>query len=188
MSLDIKETDCHEISKVEKIDQLDETKRTEKIKEHGDDLEKNQEIKPMETNLTTDEKKELKEVTGWSNEIVDNIKSPEEAEIYKNASLEEAKIDGRECLIKTDIDLTKIDERGRTNSERMEKGLAPLDKNGDPIELHHIGQKMDSPLAELEWQEHRGKGNDAVLHDKTKETEIDRADFDKERSAHWENR
>lgn len=37
-----------------------------------------------------------------------------------------------------------------------------------------------SPLAELTTQEHRGKGNDTILHDKQKETEIDRGEFAKE--------
>ena len=52
-------------------------------------------------------------------------------------------------MVKNDIDLTKEDDFGRTNLERMKQGLAPLDKDGNPIELHHVGQKMDSPLAEL---------------------------------------
>ena len=49
--------------------------------------------------------------------------------------------------------------------ERMKNGLSPLTKKGDTVELHHIGQKQDSPLAELATQEHRGKGNYAILHD-----------------------
>jgi hypothetical protein len=31
----------------------------------------------------------------------------------------------------------------------MEQGLAPIAQNGETIQLHHIGQKPDSPLAEL---------------------------------------
>ena len=37
-------------------------------------------------------------------------------------------------------------------------------------------------------QEHRGKGNDTILHDKQKESEIDRIAFSKERENHWEAR
>ena len=70
----------------------------------------------------------------------------------------------------------------------MEQGLPPLNKDGEPIELHHIGQKANGPLAELTQDEHRGKGNDGILHDKNKETEIDREEFRKERNVHWKER
>ena len=138
--------------------------------------------------LSDDEKQRIKEETGWSDEIIDAISSMEEYEIYKKADLEEKEINGKKCLVRKDIDLEQKDSMGRTNSERMEKGLPPLDKNGRPIELHHIGQKSDSPLAELTTSEHRGKGNDTVLHDKKKESEIDRDKFAEERSEHWKNR
>ena len=138
--------------------------------------------------LSDDEKQRIKEETGWSDEIIDAISSMEEYEIYKKADLEEKEINGKKCLVRKDIDLEQKDSMGRTNSERMEKGLPPLDKNGRPIELHHIGQKPNSPLAELTTSEHRGKGNDTVLHDKKKESEIDREKFAEERSEHWKNR
>lgn len=138
--------------------------------------------------LSDEDKAEICEETGWSKETVDMMKSREEAEIYKNADLQETEIDGRKCLIRSDIDMEQKDEFGRTNKERMENGNPPLTKNGETVELHHIGQKQDSPLAELTTQEHRGKGNDTVLHDKQKESEIDRSEFAKERKQHWESR
>jgi hypothetical protein len=100
----------------------------------------------------------------------------------------EAKVNDKPCLIRNDLNLKQKDEFGRTNKERMEQGLAPLDKDGRPYELHHIGQKQDSPLAELTMEQHRGKGNDSILHDKTKGTEIDRIAFQEEKSEHWETR
>lgn len=153
--------------------------------EHGesDDSPEN-----VEYGLTVAEKEKLKEETGWSDEIVDSTRSVEEAEIYKNADLKEEDINGKKCLIRSDIDMEQKDEFGRTNKERMENGNAPLTDSGETIELHHIGQKQDSPLAELTTQEHRGKGNDTILHDKQKETEIDRGEFAKERKQHWESR
>lgn len=152
--------------------------------EHGenDDSPEN-----VEEGLTEAEKEKLKEETGWSDEIVDSTRSVEEAEIYKNADLKED-INGKKCLIRNDIDMEQKDEFGRTNKERMENGNAPLIESGETVELHHIGQKQDSPLAELTTQEHRGKGNDTILHDKQKETEIDRGEFAKERKQHWESR
>lgn len=138
--------------------------------------------------LTDEEKAKIKEETGWSDEIIDAIGSMEEYEIYKDAGLQEAEIGGKKCLIRNDIDWNQKDAMGRTNKERAEQGLSPINKDGKVIELHHIGQHADSPLAELTPEEHRGKGNDTILHDKTKESEIDRQAFAGERSTHWEAR
>ena len=139
--------------------------------------------------LTDEEKQKIKEETGWSDGIVDYIRSMKEYEIYKNAGLEEREINGKKCLPRSDIDLDQKDEKGRTNKERMEKGKPPLDKNGESIELHHIGQKSDSPFAELTKSEHIKNGNDTILHDKNKESEIDRLiQFKKEKSDHWKAR
>ena len=136
------------------------------------------------------ETKERLETKNWPDSILENIGSEAEAEIYENANIEPDQINGKDSLVKTDIDYSKEDDFGRTNLERMEAGLAPLDSEGKPIELHHIGQKQDSPLAELTRDEHRGKetGNDNVLHDKLKESEINRGDFDRERQEHWKSR
>ena len=135
--------------------------------------------------LTDEEKTKIKEETRWYDEIIDAIGSWKEYEIYKNASLVEAEIDGKKCLIRNDIDWNQKDEMGRTNKERAEQGLSPINKDRKVIELHHIGQHSNSPLAELTQEEHRGKGNDTILHDKTKETEINRQEFARERSNHW---
>ena len=138
--------------------------------------------------LSKTTKLELKKDTNWSNSIIDNIRSSDEADIYKKANLECKNINGKDCLVRQDIDITRKDEFGRTNLERMQKGLAPLDKNGCPIDLHHIGQKSDSPLAELTIEEHRLGNNDLTLHDKTKETQIDRSKFRIEKENHWKSR
>lgn len=138
--------------------------------------------------LSEEEKEQIRKETGWSDEIIDAIGSMEEYEIYKNAGLVEAEIDGKKCLIRNDIDWNQKDAKGRTNRERASQGLPPYNKDGKTIELHHIGQHADSPLAELTPEEHRGKGNDSILHDKTKASEIDRQAFARERNEHWEAR
>ncbi|WP_339246347.1 HNH/ENDO VII family nuclease [Paenibacillus sp. FSL R10-2796] len=145
-----------------------------------------QEIK----NLTAEEKEKIKEETGWSDEIIDAIGSMEEYEIYKKAGLQEAEVNGRKCLIREDINPDYEDEDGISNSERMKRGLSPLTESGEVIELHHIGQKADSPLAELSKSEHRGGGNDTILHDKSKETEVHGPGsiWKSEKTQHWKAR
>lgn len=140
--------------------------------------------------LTEEEKAKIKEETGWSDEIIDYFESWEEYEIYKKAGLREAEIGGKKCLIRDDIDWDQVDEKGKTNYERVKKGLAPLDKNGEAIQLHHIGQHADSPLTELTFEEHRCNGNDTILHDKSKETEThgEGNTWDSERQNYWKDR
>lgn len=141
-------------------------------------------------NMELDEYKEkLQKETSWSDEIIDSINSVEEGEVYRKGELKEVEINGQTCLVKENLDLdTPVDPLNRTNKERMEQGLSPIDKNGEKIELHHIGQKSDGPLVELTQSEHRGKGSDGVLHDKSRDSEIDRNQFNKEKSEHWNTR
>lgn len=120
----------------------------------------------------------IKEQTGWSDDIIDAIRSPEEYKVYKNSGLVEAEVGGKKCLLKTDIDWNQVDDFGKTNAQRIREGYNPIAKDGQTIEMHHIGQKADSPLAELTTSEHRGKGNDTILHDKNKPSEVHTDDND----------
>lgn len=139
--------------------------------------------------LTEEEKSKVKEAhPDWPDEIIDAIGSWEEYEIYDKAGLKCEYINGRPCLVRSDIDMDQKDDFGLTNRERMERGLSPISKNGETIELHHIGQKANSPLAELTTTEHRGTGNYSVLHDGSKPSEIDREKFNTERQEHWKSR
>lgn len=136
----------------------------------------------------SEETKEVLSEEGYSDKVIESINSEEEAAIYQGAGLECQTINGNDVLVNTEIDLDQTDALGDTNLERMEKGKPPLDANGKPIELHHIGQKGDSPLAELTHAQHMENGNNTILHDTTKESEIDRGAFAKEREAHWKAR
>lgn len=147
-----------------------------------------QEFENRQNQLTYTEKQKLKQETGWSDEAVDAIRSVKEAEIYKNAGLKETEINGKKYLIRDDIDFEQRDNFGLTNRERIQMKMSPYTRSGKKVELHHIGQRQDSPLAELTMQEHRGKGNDPILHDKKKQSEINRSKFDKERTLYWKTR
>lgn len=179
--------------KLDEIKSMTPEQLCEKMKEtidikKMDELSDNNEGTKNKEELSDEEKDKIKEETGWSDEIIDAIGSMEEYEIYKNAGLQEMEIGGRKCLIRNDIDWNQKDVMGRTNKERAEQGLSPINKDGKIIELHHIGQHADSPLAELTPEEHRGRGNDSILHNKTKESEINRHVFANERNLHWVSR
>lgn len=154
--------------------------------------------------LSTKEKRRLKRKTGWPDEIINHISSMEEAQIYIKAGLKAAKVGGRWALIRTDIKWDDYSVKNNpqlknqledydawvnyNNADLIGEGYPPRQPNGDPVELHHIGQHPDSPLAELTKQEHHSGGNDAVLHDKGIESRIDRQKFDKEKSDYWKAR
>jgi len=139
--------------------------------------------------LSEEQKSDLKSETGLSDEVINNINSLEEAGIYKEAGLQEVNVDGKEALIR-DINPDLADDDGITNKEKMERGLAPLDENGEKIELHHVGQHTDSPLAELTTSEHRRSGNDIILHDKSIDSEVhgEGNNWDSERQSYWKTR
>ncbi len=149
----------------------------------------------------------------WCSEVLDSIRSVQEAEIYKEANLQDGLVNDRPCLQNPEIDWEQrvpiaLDSdvaslsRGElpfgfgqldglfsiSNKERAMQGMPPLDSKGLTFELHHVGQRMDSPLAELTTEQHRGAGNDAVLHEKTAPSQIDRSVFQSERMDYWKAR
>lgn len=143
-----------------------------------------------------DFKLKVKRLTGWSDEIVNAIRSEAEARIYMDAGLKDVVVNGRHALVQPDINpdylmpewLIRINGenwRGWSNSDLMGEGYPPHDRNGDPYELHHIGQLTDSPLAELTWVQHHDKGNYAVLHTLDDYSDIDRGVFEREKASHW---
>lgn len=134
--------------------------------------------------------------TGWSEAIVSAIRSEEEAELYIRAGLKEMRVNGKPALVQPRINpnyvmpewwVKKYGEawRGWTNADLMGEGYPAHDENGDPYELHHIGQLTDSPLAELTWKQHHEDGNFAILHTFNDYSDIGRADFEKEKKAYW---
>ena len=155
----------------------------------------------LETVLTAAQQ-EIKERTGWSDDIVRFLHSREEAEVYIGAGLVERRIGDRAALVRTDIDWRAFNCRQEwlkqkfadwdkwqdyNNADLIGEGWPPRDSNGDPYELHHIGQRQDSPFAELTWQEHMGGGNNVILHP-NRESAIDRQQFDDEKSRYWQAR
>lgn len=168
----------------------------EKLSENGGNpLEATVKEVEERTELTDEEKALIRDEMGWSDEIIYHIENMDQYEIYKNAGLHEAEIDGRKCLVK-DIDMDYYDENTQmTNRERMERGLAPIDaKTGEPIELHHMGQGYDAPFAELaKYSEHMSSENNLILHpvrDSSWRTDAVRENRynNYERPNHWKER
>ena len=150
----------------------------------------NEKTENVHEGLIRKEKDIVKKETGWSDEIIDSIGSMKEYIIYKEAKLVEGEVNEKKCLMRMDVDWDQKDEFGETNRERIAEGYSPIDKSGDRIHLHHIGQHADSPLAELTYKEHRLDGNDAILHDKSIKTEVhgEGNKWSSEKIQYWKNR
>lgn len=131
-------------------------------------------------------------------DFIKNFHSVEEYNVYKQAGLVAKKVNGKWAFLQR-IDWKYKDEFVRTNAERVKKyGLAPIDSaTGKSFELHHIGQKADSPLAILNEEQHHGKGVFSILHKNTGQTGkagvhndvsgLTDAQWAKQKKEFWEN-
>jgi len=72
-------------------------------------------------------------------------------------------VEGRIVHQRSDLfDPNFVDPFGKTNIERMEKGKAPIGKDGQEINLHHLTQDEPGSMAELGSVFH--SENDRFLH------------------------
>lgn len=131
--------------------------------------------------LTMNEAAIIQKESGMPLQMISEMHDMGEYEVFKQAGLETRLVNGKNALIKKDIDFDLVDNKGRTNLERMKKGLAAIDKDGKSYELHHIGQESDATLTMLSQSEHDSK----ILHGYKTVSEINRTEFEKTRKAFW---
>lgn len=137
--------------------------------------------------LTIDEAATIQKNAKYPLEIIRRFKSMDEYNIYKGAGLEAKLVNGKSALVRP-IDPTIKDGNGLTNIERMKRGLAALDAEGNPYELHHVAQKKDGILAILTKAEHRGEGSFSKLHDLMRGSDVDHGpEWAKEREGFWKS-
>lgn len=79
-----------------------------------------------------------------------------------------------------------VDGAGNSNIDRMKMGLAPIGKDGNPINLHHMKQQKNGTLVEMSASEHRE--HSALLHRYSRVSEIDREEFDLLKKPYWKMR
>lgn len=131
--------------------------------------------------LTMNQAALIQSESNYPLDVIRQFHSMDEYEVFKSANLKPLQINGQTALIQPDINLNLVDEYGRTNLQRMSVGLAPLDSNGLPYELHHIGQNADATLAVLTRAQHDSPG----LHGFKMVSEIDRPEFNVIRQKFW---
>ena len=121
--------------------------------------------------LTMNQAAKIQKASKYPTDILKMIRTLKEADIYvKEAGLVAKNVNGKMALVKEftpEILNYKREVAGQTmtNLEAMQKGYAAIDPiTNKAFELHHIGQKVDSPLAVLTKNEHVGKTNNPILH------------------------
>ena len=136
-----------------------------------------------QTNFTMNQYAKIQQESGYPLDVIKQFHTMDEYQVFRDANLKPTMVGNKSALVKTDIDLTRLDSKGRTNLERMRQGLAPQDSNGVSYELHHIGQKKDGTLAILSQSEH----DNPAIHGFLERTEAHApgTNWDAERQAFW---
>lgn len=136
-----------------------------------------------QTNFTMNQYAQIQQKTGYPLDVIKQFHTMDEYQAFRNANLKPVVVGNKTALVKTDIDLAKVDAKGRTNLERMKQGLAPQDPTGVSYELHHVGQKKDGTLAIMSQIEH----DNPAIHGFLQKTEAHAAgtNWDAERQAFW---
>lgn len=144
-------------------------------------------IKGMTKNgLTWNEAAKIQKESKWPASIIGEIKNLDEYQIYEDAGLRAVKINGRDILV-PDIDwnakFKSPDGAVKTNLERMQAGLTPLDPNGVPYQVHHVAQNPDGVFAILTERQHIG--NNGVLNTLGKKGVPHEGEFQKQKRELW---
>ena len=109
------------------------------------------------------------------------------AEINMLRWSKDAHINGREVFYSDKLfDNNKKDTLGINNCSRMLNGKAPVDNNGIEISLHHLQQRNDGIIVEVDTTFHRKYSSS--LHNYRSTSEIDRQSFDIWRKGYWKER
>lgn len=147
----------------------------------------------IENQIIDEQRTLIEKYSPYSDTINQNIGSYEELRFYCSIGLIEANVTRRSLIRNVNLNLY-ISSKGKNNLDLMLGGNPPyaFDKEDGIIVLHHIGQKEDSPFAELTYDEHMSHGNNKKLHQSVRDSwrntpEAEKL-FDKERSLYWQMR
>ncbi|WP_208438440.1 HNH/ENDO VII family nuclease, partial [Bartonella vinsonii] len=84
------------------------------------------------------------------------------------------------------------EEKGKTvwgtNIERMKTGRAPIGFDNKPVELHHLLQTHEGPIAEISKELHNKYNSVIHVNPKTHQSLIEREKFKKWRKEYWKDR
>lgn len=146
--------------------------------------------------LTYKEAVAIQKKTHYPTSVICKMQNVKEYKVYKKLKLTSHRLKKGEWFIGKKIDLDtpfEFTSKGKTitttNRQRIKDGLVPIDiKTGQKIELHHIGQELDSPFALLTEGDHDRFSS--ILHTKNKKgvhSQLSDAEWTKIRQAFWKD-
>ena len=107
----------------------------------------------------------------------------------KSSGIKTVEFNGKTVTVNSNLfDLNRIDDKGRTNLQRMQKGRAPIGYDGKPVNIHHIDQTDDGPVMEILATIHQQ--NYSALHQNRGQSPslINRAKFNSWKRNYWKFR
>ncbi|MGH0424562.1 HNH/ENDO VII family nuclease [Bacillus pretiosus] len=132
--------------------------------------------------------------------VMSNIPTVFESEVFNLVKIEgkvkikkvEEPLDiSRRMYQRNDIEWNLKDTKGLTNRQRAKLDLAPIGKDGYPIELHHLLQEEPGSMVEALRTVHRGPKNKKILHgllengDSFRNNPVLNAQYKKFQSEYW---
>lgn len=146
--------------------------------------------------LTYKEAVAIQKKTHYPTSVICKMQNVKEYKVYKKLKLTSHRLKKGEWFIGKKIDLDtpfEFTSKGKTitttNRQRIKDGLVPIDiKTGQKIELHHIGQELDSPFALLTEGDHDRFSS--ILHTKNKKgvhSQLSDAEWTKIRQTFWKD-
>jgi hypothetical protein len=130
----------------------------------------------------------------WLRRAAEFFVAPGEIGAAENAAgrqfwTESTEFQGSKVFQRSDlIDPNAVDALGRTNLQRMQSGLAPLGPDGESLNLHHLLQTQDGPLAEMTQTFHQQNSSVIHINDNSIPSGINRSAFNSWRQQYWINR
>ncbi|MEG0732837.1 MAG: HNH/ENDO VII family nuclease [Vagococcus sp.] len=117
------------------------------------------------------------------------VNGPENYNQTREYWKEFSEFDGVKVYQRNDaIDVNLIDDYGRTNLQRMEKGLAPIGPDGKSINLHHMTQRNESSIAEVTQSFHQENSKIIHINPNSMPSGIDRNKFTSWKRKYWIDR
>lgn len=141
----------------------------------------------MLNGLSMNEAAQIQRESGYPLDVIKGFRTMEQYEVCQKAGLVPKMVDGKMALIRQ-IDLDFVDEKGRTNLTRMQKGLAALDPaTGEEYQLYYIIEKRESTIAILTKTEYMQSDSCEIWHTAAEMPQNDRWFFEKQHDDFWES-
>jgi len=99
-----------------------------------------------------------------------------------------AEFEGKKIYRRDDLyDLARKDNKGRTNMQRMRKGMAPIGHDGEVVNIHHMLQSDGGPLIVISGSMHQTYSKILHVNPNSIPSGIDRRAFATFRRHFWKN-